>query len=99
MFGLAVQGGPSFPIAGSRRPSELGGYHHSTAVGSERFTHQLLVAQWSIYFGGVKKRDAAFDGSAQQRNHLLSVFRRSIGPAHAHATETECRDFKIAFAK
>ena len=76
--------------------AELGGDHHLAAERSERFAHELFVRERAVDFGGVEERDAAFDGRADQRDHLLLVRGRAVAEAHAHAAEAEGRDFQVA---
>src|SRR5208283_2096951 len=78
---------------------ELGGDHHLVAKWSEGFTHELFVCERAIYFCRVEKRDAAFDGRPNQRDHLLLVSWRTVAKAHAHAAEPESRYFQVAFSK
>ena len=55
--------------------AELGGDHHLVAERRERFADQLLVRERAVDLGGVEERDAALDGRADQRDHLLLVGR------------------------
>ena len=41
--------------------------------GRERLAHQLLVRERAVDLGGVEEGDAALDGRADQRDHLLLV--------------------------
>ena len=79
--------------------AEFCGDLYLMAEWSQRFTDEFFIRVRTINFRCIKERDAALDGSANERNHLLLVFRRPIGPAHAHAAEAKSRDFKIAFSK
>ena len=78
---------------------ELGGDHHLVTPGREGFTHELLVRKGTIDFRGIEERHAAFDGRAEQRDHLLLISRRTIGIAHAHTAEPDRRDFQVAISK
>ena len=79
--------------------AELGGNHHFPAEGSKGFTHQFLVGERAVDFGGIKECDSEFHGRPNQRNHFLLVFSRTLAKAHSHAAEPESRDFQIAFSK
>ena len=74
--------------------AELGGDHDLVADRRERLADQLLVRERAVGLGGVEEGDAALDGGADQRDHLLPVRRRAVGEAHAHAAEAEGRDLE-----
>ncbi len=78
---------------------ELGGDHHFPAERSESFAHEFFVRERAVDFGGIEECDAAFHGRANQRDHLLLVFRRAVAKAHPHAAEPDGRDFQVAFSK
>ncbi|ODH01966.1 hypothetical protein A4S05_26480 [Nostoc sp. KVJ20] len=62
---------------------KFGSDRHLPAEGSEGFSHKLFVGERAIDLSGVKKCNAAIDGSPKQGGRLLHVFRRA-GKAHAH---------------
>ena len=98
--GLAVQTRRTRPIiATAQIESELGRDHHLLAERSESFTNKFFVRIGAIDFGGVEERDAALDGGAEKRRHLLFVLGRPIRKAHSHTAEAESRHFQIAFSK
>jgi hypothetical protein len=99
VLGPAVERVPLSSIGGIGFPAEFGSDDHFAAEGSKRFTDQLLIDERTVDFGGIEESNAAINGSVEQGNHLLLVFRRSIAKAHAHASESECRNFKIAFSE
>jgi hypothetical protein len=71
-------------------PAEFGGEDHLVAQRFERFADEFLVDVRAIDLGGVKERDAALDGAAQDTDHLVAVARvRAVALAHPHAAETE----------
>ena len=76
--------------------AELGGDDHSLADRSQRFTDELFVRERPVDLRGVEERDATVDGGPQQRDHLGLVRGRSVAMAHAHAAETDGRDFEAA---
>ena len=78
---------------------ELGGDDHLLADGSESFAHELLVCERAVDLRGVEERDAALDGRAQQRDHLLPVCRRAVAEAHRHAAEPDGRDFQVVVSE
>jgi hypothetical protein len=55
----------------------------------KRFAHEFFVDEWTINLGGIKKRDPAFDCGVKKIGHLLQIFGRAVGKAHAHAAEAE----------
>ena len=63
--------------------------------GRKRLADELLVRERAVDLGGVEERDAAIDGRANQRDHLLLVLGRAVAEAHPHAAESEGRDFQI----
>ena len=95
----AVEAQPSVPVWANVLESELGGDHHLLAEGSERFAHQFFVGERAVDFRRIEEGDAAFDGCANQRDHLLLVCRRAVAKAHAHAAEPDGRDFQVAVSK
>ena len=76
---LIVSGRLSRPAGASRSrvEAELRGDHDLVADGGERLADELFVGERAVDLGGVEERDAAFDGGAEEREHLLSV----AGPA------------------
>ena len=82
------------PCAVLEVEAELGRDHDLVADGRERFADELLVRERTVDLGGVEERDAALDGGADQRDHLLPVGERRVALAHAHAAEADCRDLE-----
>ena len=68
----------------------------AVAEGRERFSNKLLAGVWSVHFGGIKKRRAFFMRLSDDRDALVSVCRRSIVGADAHAAGTEFRNFQCS---
>src|SRR5262249_41645989 len=79
--------------------AELGGDDDFAFEGRERLADKFLVRVRSVNLGGVKKGDAAIHGGVQEPGHLLFVLRRAVGKAHAHAAQSDGRDFEVALAK
>src|SRR4051812_32647657 len=77
MFRSAVDATPSLSI-GTRLESELGGDLYLLTYWLQGFTHQLLVYERTINFRRIEQRYAAIHSRADQRDHLLSVARRTI---------------------
>src|SRR5512133_1572061 len=76
--------------------SKLRGDHHLLAKWSEAFAQEFLVRERTINFGGVEESNTAFHRGAQQRDHLLLLFRRAVPKAHSHASESDRRHFQSA---
>jgi hypothetical protein len=79
--------------------SELGGDYHLVTEGRESFAHELFVREGTIDFSRIEKGHPSFDCGPQKRDHLLLVFGRTIGIAHAHTPEPKSRDFQVAISK
>ncbi len=100
MLGLTVQPRRARPcVAAAQIEAEFGGDDQLFAERSESVSHQVLVRVGAIDFGGIEERDAAFDGGAEKRGHLLLVLGRTIRKAHAHAAEAERRYFQITVSE
>jgi len=85
---------------GTELEAEFGRDDHLLAERRKRFTNQFLVDEWTVNFGGIEKGDAAFDGSSDERDHLLPVSgRRAVAVAHSHAAEPDRRDFQVAVSE
>ena len=78
---------------------ELGGDHHLLADRSKGLTDEFFVDERTVDLGGVKECDPAFHGCPQKSGHLLLVLGRTVGEAHPHAAEAECRYFQAALAE
>ena len=78
--------------------AELGGDRHELAPPFYRAADQRLVGERAVGLGGVEERAAEVDGAMQGRDRFRLV-RRSIGLAHAHAAESNGRDFKPLLAE
>src|SRR5439155_13274561 len=94
-----IASAPFTSVVGVGFPSELRRDYDFPAKRSECFAYQLFVDERAVYLGGIEERDASVHSGVQQRNHLLLVFGRPVGPAHSHAAEAESRNFKIAFSQ
>jgi len=84
---------------GAEIEAEFGGDHDPVTDGREGFAQEFFVRERAVDLGSVEKRDAAFHGCAEKRNHLPLVFGRSVGKAHAHTAESEGRYFQAVIAK
>src|SRR5271157_335138 len=60
-----------------------------------RLAHEFFVGEWTIYLGGVEKRDPTLDSCVEKLDHLLLVLGRAIGKAHSHAAEPDGLNFQI----
>src|SRR5438034_11417515 len=85
--------------AGITSDPELRGDHHLPAQWRQRLTNQLFVGVRTVNLGGIEERDTTFDGRADERDHCLLVRWVTVALAHAHAAESEGRDFEIALSK
>jgi len=65
----------------------------------EGFTHKFFVYERAVHFSSIEERDTAFHGCADNRDHLLLVFGRTVAEAHSHAAEPESRNFQAAISK
>src|SRR4030095_13600364 len=95
----AIQTNKRLAARGIKFEPELGGYNYLAAKRRERFTHQLFVLAWAIYFGRIKKCDAPFEGCTKKRDHLLFVWRQTVRNVHAHAAKTDGRNFQLTISK
>ena len=84
------------PVAAGEVEAELGRDHDLLANRLESFAHELFVRERAVDLCGVEERDAALDGRADQRDHLLWVGEGRETRAHTHAAEAERRDFEVA---
>ena len=75
---------------------KFSGNHHVFAQRGKCFADEFFIGEPSVNFCGVEKRDSAFDGRANQRNHFLFVFRWTKPKAHPHTTESNRRYLKPA---
>ena len=71
------------------REPELGGDDDVVAYRPQRLTDELLVVEGAVDLGGVEQGDAALDGGAEERDHLLAWRSGAEGLAHPHAAEAE----------
>jgi hypothetical protein len=78
---------------------ELGGDNDLPAERSQGLAHQLFVGERAVHLRGVEEREAALDGRANEGNHLLLVWERSVAVAHPHAAEPDRRDFQVTVAE
>src|SRR5690348_6516429 len=88
-----VQATPPGLALGGGSPTELGRDDDLGTERSQRFTHEFFVRVRTVNFGRIEEDHAALYRRAQQRDHFLTVRDRAVGPAHAHAAETEGGDF------
>src|SRR5262245_37533173 len=79
--------------------TELGGNRDLALERLERLADQLLIDEGAIDLGGVEEGDTAFDRGTHERDALLTVGRRPVGNAHAHAAQPQCRDLETALAE
>src|SRR6266478_4468964 len=96
---LAIQSSPLASVLRIRRPTELRCKHHLIAQWSKSFAHELFVREWTVDFGSIEERDAAFDCRSNQRDPFLLVHGRTIAKAHSHAAQPNRGYFQIAFSK
>ena len=75
---------------------ELGGDHDLPVVRRKRLPDQLLVDIRAVDLSGVEEGDAAIDGSADQRDHVLPIGPVAIATGHAHAAQPDSGDFRPA---
>jgi len=73
--------------------TEFGGNDYFVANRCERLTHQFFVSERAMGFGSVEKRHARFHRLPDQGNHVLFVGRWAETKTHAHAAESDGRDF------
>ena len=66
--------------ARSEVEAELGRDHDLVADGLERLADELFVGERAVDLRGVEEGDAALDGGADQRDHLLLVRRAGRRP-------------------
>ena len=80
--------------AGIDFETELGGYHDLLADRRQALSDQLFVGEGAVDLGRVEERDTPVDGPAEQSDQVSPVSGRTVGLAHAHAAETDGRDFE-----
>src|SRR5271163_3381364 len=78
--------------------TKLGGDYDLVAPPLESPSEQLLVCARTIDLGRVEEVASQFDG-AMQCGDRFSLVRRTVGLAHAHATETDRRHLEALAAK
>src|SRR5439155_17504951 len=66
---------------------------------SEGFAHEFFVAERAVDLSSIEECYAAFDRCPDDRDHLLLVPGGTVATAHAHAAESDCRNFEVAFSK
>ena len=69
--------------------SEFGGEHHLVTDWRQCLTHQLFVSKGAIHLCRIKEGDTPLHGATDEGDHLLFVFRGTVGKAHPHAAESE----------
>jgi hypothetical protein len=79
--------------------AELGGDHDFAAERRKRLAHEFFVEEWAVDLGGIEEGDAAVNGGVEKIRHLLFVFGRAVGKAHALAAEAKGGNFQIIFSK
>src|SRR6266542_4499769 len=66
------------------------------ARASPTFAHEFFVRVRPVRLGRVEEGDPALEGRPNERDHLLLVGSWAIPEAHAHAAESDGRDFQVA---
>src|SRR5579864_7650993 len=67
---------------------------------NESFADEFFIRERAIYFGGIEKRNPAFNSRTDHRDPLLFIDRLAVAEAHSHAAESNGRYFQwIAFSK
>ncbi len=79
--------------------AKLGGDHHSVTHRRQGLPYQLLVGERPVHLGGVEEGDAKIHGVAKELDHLGPFASVAVGPCHAHAAETQRRDFESALSQ
>src|SRR5438552_7658342 len=79
----AVQASRMRIFPGVNLEPELGRDHHPVAHGGESLAHEFFTHERTVDFRGIEERDAAFDRSPNERNHLLPC------PRHCAVTGTQ----------
>src|SRR5437870_10092775 len=85
--------------AGITSDPELRGDHHLSAHRRQRLADELFVGVRTVNFGGIEECDAAFDGSADERDHRLFVRWETVALAHPHAAEPQRRHFQTPLSQ
>src|SRR5881409_3259281 len=85
-------------------PSTAGAHPNFVAIpifprNGASFSDQLFVGQRAIDLGRIEERNASIHGRVEQKDHLLPVRNRAVGPAHSHAAEPERRHLEAALPK
>ena len=78
--------------------TKLGGNDYPVAPVLECAAEQVLVGERAIDLRGVEERASQLNG-AMKRCNRLCLIRRTVRLAHAHASESDCGDFKSLTAK
>src|SRR5207249_7905590 len=76
----AVEATPPRLAVDCRRPSELRRDTDLSTKRSKRFSDQLFVGQRAIDLGRIEERNASIHGRMEQKDHLLPVRNRAVGP-------------------
>jgi hypothetical protein len=90
---------PLLPPSGIELEAELGGDRDPLAERRKGFAHEFFVRERPVRLSRVEEGDAALDGRPDELDHLLSVGCRAIPEAHAHAAQSDGRDFQVAASK
>src|SRR4051812_8452031 len=76
--------------AGIGDQADLAAEHGTVAYAVQGLAHELLVVPRAVDVAGVQERHAQVDGLPDQRHRLAVVtLGLGVGPAHAHAAETD----------
>jgi hypothetical protein len=78
---------------------EFRGDGNFPAEGRKSFTHQFLIDERSIDFGGVEQVHTQVHRLADQRDHGISVGSGAPMVTHAHAAQAERRHFQTALSQ
>src|SRR5260370_41736953 len=73
--------------------------YHLSSERSKGFAHELFVGERAVDLSRIEECDAVFDCCTDNRDHSLLFYDRTVGAGHAHAAESDRRDFKIAVSK
>src|SRR5208282_2568461 len=79
--------------------AEFSSDHDLLSERCEGFANQLFVVEGTVGFSGVEEGNALLDGLPDESDHLPLIRRWPVTKAHAHAAESNGRDFQIAFSE
>ena len=78
--------------------AEFCSYHDVIPIGFESFAHKFFVCSHSIYLRGIEKSDSEVNRFAYDiyTGRFIGIRRITLGKPHA--TESDCRYFKLVFS-